>query len=42
MADNKLAALARDFDVSDGAWCCVMYLHEVDDLDLLLFEGEAS
>jgi hypothetical protein len=42
MVDNKLAALAKDFDIDDGQWCCLMYLHEIDDLDFLLFEGEAS
>jgi hypothetical protein len=42
MADNKLAALAKDFDITDAQWCQLMYLHEVDDLDLLLFEGETS
>lgn len=42
MANNKLAALARDFDITTEQWCQLMYLHEVDDLDLLLFEGEAS
>lgn len=43
MRDNKLAALAKDFDViDDDQWCVLLYLHEQDDLDLLLFQGEAS
>jgi hypothetical protein len=46
MVDNKLAALARN-DIGPGAindeqWRKLMYLHEIDDLDLLLSEGEAS
>jgi len=43
MVDNKLAALAKDFElIDDDQWCVLLYLHEQDDLDLLLFEGETS
>lgn len=43
MRDNKLAALAKDFEViDDDQWCVLLYTSEQDDLDLLLFRGEAS
>jgi cell division protein ZapA (FtsZ GTPase activity inhibitor) len=43
MVDNKLAALAKDFElIDDDQWCVLLYLHVQDDLDLLLFQGEAS
>lgn len=38
--DNRLMALARDFDIDDDQWCVLMYLHVQDDLDLLLFQGD--
>jgi len=44
MVDNKLTALAKDFvDIDDDQWTVLLYINgEQDDLDLLLFEGEAS
>ena len=42
MVDNKLGALAKDFDIDDDQWCVLLYLNVQDDLDLLLFEGETS
>lgn len=46
MVDNKLTALARNDigpdSITDEQWCRLVYLHTSDDLDLLLFEGEAS
>ena len=42
MRDNKLAALAKDFDATtDDQWCVLLYQSEQDDLDLLLFQSEA-
>jgi hypothetical protein len=34
--DWRLAALARSFDITDPQWCRLLYLHENDDLNLLL------
>lgn len=44
MRDNKLAALAKDFvDIDDDQWSVLLYINgERDDLDLLLFQGDAS
>lgn len=42
MRNNKLAALAKDFDIDDDQWCVLLYTSEQDDLDLLLFQGDAS
>jgi hypothetical protein len=36
MLDWRLAALARSFDITDPQWCRLLYLHENDDLNLLL------
>ena len=40
--NNRLTALARNLELPDEQWCKLMYLYETDDLDRLLFEGEAS
>lgn len=44
MRDNKLAGLAKDFvDIDDDQWSVLLYINgEQDDLDLLLFQGDAS
>lgn len=39
LVDNKLMALARDWEITDGQWCRLLYLHEVDDLHHLLGGG---